>query len=234
MAVDVAKGVETPGRYLEKLPAGSYVHVERLPGTPSAAKSAASRAAARGELVPLRRGLYYKGKRTRYGVATPSPEEVALEVLGREGVGPTGVSAARALNLTTQVPAVPELVTSGPVPTGIKGVRVHKRNNVARRHLNYVEIALLEVLRDWKFTTESSWDGVVAAVGAQVKARQVRPEMLLAAARGERKPEVKAAMRGLVGALSWQGTPTAARTSTTRADTTATSTSTTRRAAAAR
>ena len=192
---------ESPGQFLKKLPVGSYVHVDRMPGTPNAAKSAASRAASRGDLVALRRGLYYKGKRTMYGVLTPPAEDVALEVLGRKGVGPTGVSAARVLNLTTQLPVVPELVTSGPIPTGVQGVMVHKRNNVARHDLNYSEIAVLEVLRDWHFTTETTWDGVVAAVRERVEARQVRPKKLAAAAHGERKPNVRALLRDLLAAL---------------------------------
>lgn len=192
---------DSPGKFLERLPVGSYVHVDQLPGTPNAAKSAASRAATRGDLIALRRGLYYKGKRTRYGTARPPAEDVALEVLGRKGVGPTGVWAAHVLNLTTQLPAVPELVTSGPIPTGMRGVRVHKRNNVARRDLNYAEIAILEVLRDWDFTTESTWDGVVAAVRERIEGRQVRPNKLAAAARGERKPHVRARLRELFATL---------------------------------
>lgn len=191
----------SPGKFLERLPAGAYVHVDELPGSRNAARSAASRAASRGELVALRRGLYYKGKRTRYGVATPPAEEVALEVLGRKGVGPTGVSAARALDLTTQVPAVPELATWGPVPTGLRGVRVHKRNNVSRRDLNYAEIAVLEVLRDWRFTSEASWDGLIAAVRERVSRRQVRPAKLVEAAKGERSPHVRALLRDLFASL---------------------------------
>jgi len=201
MSTTTVPRADSPGKFLARLPVGSYVHVDQLPGTSSAAKNAASRAATRGDLVGLRRGLYYKGKRTRYGVLTPPAEDVALEVLGRKGVGPTGVWAAHVLNLTTQLPAVPELVTSGPIPTGVRGVLVHKRNNVARRDLNYAEIAVLEVLRDWNYTTEADWDGVVAAVRERVQGRQVRPDKLAAAAAGERKPHVRARLRDLLAAL---------------------------------
>jgi hypothetical protein len=196
-----ASSVLPPGRYLEKLPTGSYVHVDRLPGSSSAARSAASRAAKKGDLVKLRRGLYYKGKRTRYGVLTPPAEDIALEVLGRTGVGPSGVSAARALNLTTQVPAEAELVTSGPVPEEIRGVRVHKRNNADRRDLNYAEIAVLEVLRDWTFTTESTWDGIVAAVKDRIEGREVRPDKLAKVGRSEPWPAVRERLRDLFSEL---------------------------------
>jgi len=193
----------TPGRYLKGVPMGSYVHVGKLPGSRNAAKTAASRAAARGELIPLRRGLYYKGKRTRYGVAKPPPEDVALEVMGRDGVGPTGVSAAHALNVTTQVPAVPELATPGPVPEGLPGVKVHKRNNVARRDLNYFEVAVLELLRDYEFTAEADWREVVRAVADKARTRDVRLDCL--AKVGESEPGY--AFRERLMALIRQLTP---------------------------
>lgn len=197
----VDRRAKSPGRFLDRVPAGSYVHVEALPGSRDAAKSAVSRAAARGDLVPLRRGLYYKGKRTRYGMATPPPEDVALEVLGRRGVGPTGVSAARALNLTTQLPAVPELVTTGPVPVGIPGVRVHKRNNVRRRDLSYSEIAVLEVLRDWNFTSEGGWVALVSAVREKVARNEVRLDSLREAGARERGTELRSRLVELADAL---------------------------------
>ncbi len=200
------KDIGSPGEFLKKLPMGSYVYVENLPGTRSAAKSATSRAAARGEIVFLRRGLYYKGKRTRYGIPVPSAEIVALEVLGKNGIGPTGVSAARALNLTTQIPAMPELVTSGPVPTGLRGVRIHKRNNIARYDLNYVEIAVLEVLRDWKFTSEVGWEGLVNAVNDRIENREIRPSKLLKAVKGEHSPNVKSQLRELFEGIKTDAT----------------------------
>ena len=63
--------VTSPGRYLESLPTGSYVRVGDLPGSTVAAKAAASRAARKGVLAPVSRGLYFKGRPTRYGIATP-------------------------------------------------------------------------------------------------------------------------------------------------------------------
>jgi len=177
------------------------VNVDALPGSPNAAKTAASRAAARGEIVPLRRGLYFKGVPTRYGMATPPSEDVALEVLGRTGVGPAGVSAARAFNLTTQVPAVPELATASPIPMNVPGVRIHKRNNMARRELSYHEIALLELLREHRYTNEARWDSLVSTVDAHVAEGTIRPASLLAAVRGERKPAVTTALTRLLNEL---------------------------------
>lgn len=193
--------MKSPGATIRDAPAGSYVHVERLPGTRSAAKTAVSRAAARGELVPLRRGLYYKGSRSRYGVITPPPEDVALEVMGRKGVGPTGVSAARALGLTTQVPPTPELVTSGPVPEGVPGVKIYKRNNAARCELTYLEIAALELLRDYEFTAEADWKRVVAALAVKVRSREIRAGALLDAGSRERNRALRDRLSTLAEAL---------------------------------
>lgn len=192
----------SPGAFLKEVPVGSYVHVEKLPGTRSAAKTAASRAAARGELVPLRRGLYYKGALGRYGVATPPPEDVALEVMGRKGVGPAGVSAARAFGVTTQVPPTPELVTSGPVPEGLHGVKVHKRNNAARRDLSYLEIAALELLRDYEFTAEVDWKQVVKVILEKVRTHEIRPDSLLEVGARERNRALRERLDALASALA--------------------------------
>jgi len=134
-------------------------------------------------------------------MATPPPEDIALEVLGRRGVGPTGVSAARALNLTTQLPVVPELVTTGPVPVGIPGVRVHKRNNVRRRDLSYSEIAVLEVMRDWYFTSEGGWVALVSAVREKVARNEVRLDSLREAGARERGTELRSRLVELADAV---------------------------------
>src|SRR5680860_1671520 len=81
----------------------SFVRLETLPGTAAARRKAASRAVADGDLINVRHGLYDRGAKTRYGMTGPSAVEVALETLGRKGVGPAGFSAAREWSLTTPV-----------------------------------------------------------------------------------------------------------------------------------
>lgn len=194
--------VLTPAAYIADRLAGSYLHLEELPGSPAAARAAAHRAVKREELVRVRRGLYFKGKKTRYGMTKPPVEDVALETLGRCGVGPSGVSAARAFGLTTQVPAVPELASASPVPTGVPGVRIHKRNNMARRELNYLEVAVLELLRDWRLASEASWSEVAAAVKAKVRDGAIDPAKVLTAVRHERNATVVKAAEELLGPLA--------------------------------
>ena len=132
----------SPAGAIRAAPEKSFVHVDRLPGTSAAARKAASRAAANGELVAVRRGLYYRGKRTRYGMTTPRVEEIARAVLGTRGVGPAGYSAARSWGVTTQVPPVWHVATLRSVER-IEGAKQHARRNLARADLNEKEIALL-------------------------------------------------------------------------------------------
>ncbi|MBC7299527.1 DUF6088 family protein [Nocardia salmonicida] len=184
--------VGAAAKALESYPAGSFVHTSRLPGTTAAAASAIKRAHQRGELVPIRRGLYFKGVPTRYGLTRPTAEAVAAEVLGKTGAGPTGFSAARALGLTTQVPAKPTMVVTGAVPTSIPGVEVSKRNNLRRATLRPLEIAVLELLRgDWETTVDEGWTALSAAVGKAVAAGKLRWRALSSAAEGERSPTLR-------------------------------------------
>jgi hypothetical protein len=178
---------------LAALPTGTFVHVERLPGSRAAASSAVWRSHKRGDLVAIRKGLYFKGARTRYCMTRPSAEAAAAEILGHVGVGPTGHTAARALGLTTQVPARPALTVAGPIPTSVPSVRVSRRNNMRRRDLTCTEIAVLELLRgDWEQTVEGGWPALVAAVATAVRGKRVRLKALAEAVAAERSPAARA------------------------------------------
>jgi hypothetical protein len=163
----------SPAAAIRNAPERSFVHVDRLPGTSAAARKAASRAARDGELVSVRRGLYYKGSRTRSGMTRPRVEEVTREVLGERGVGPAGYSAARALGLTTQLPALWQVATLRTVDA-IDGVKQHARRNLGRVDLTEKEIALLEVLRAPEVYAEAGWDAFVQAVSARVSTKEIR------------------------------------------------------------
>lgn len=118
------------------------------------------------------RGLYFKGSKTRYGMARPNNLDIALEVLGKEGTGPCGFSAARNLGLSIQVPAKVELAILGPVREGPEGVKIHTRDNPARTKLSYLDIALLEVLRE-PGLIESGRSALVNAARRSVKEDRV-------------------------------------------------------------
>ncbi|MGH8961578.1 MAG: hypothetical protein ACRDWT_10260 [Jatrophihabitantaceae bacterium] len=183
----------SPGKILDRIPPGTFVHVDELPGSRGAASSAVSRAHKRGELVAIRNGLYFKGAKTRYGMTRPSSEAIAVEVLGTVGVGPTGHSAARALGLTTQIPAEPSVTVAGPVPTSVPGVKLSKRNNMRRRDLNYTEIALLELLRgDWESTVEGGWPALVSAAANAIRDGKVQMAALAEVVAAEHSPAARA------------------------------------------
>jgi len=174
----------TPAATIRAIPARSFVRVEALPGGTVAARKAASRAASAGELVPVRRGLYYRGVPTRYGMTKPRAEEVAREVLGDRGVGPAGYSAARVWGVTTQVPPVLHLAAlflSDPIP----GIKQSSRRNPARWELNSLEIALLELLREPDLLVEAGWGVLVDRVWGAMREGSIRLDALKAAVPGE-------------------------------------------------
>lgn len=180
------------GKALARIPVGSFVHTNRLPGSPDAAASAVKRAHQRGELVRIRKGLYFKGARTRYGTTRPSAEAIAAEVLGTTGAGPTGFSAARALGLTTQVPATPAMAVTGPLPTSVPGVKISRRNNLKRLPLTALEIAALELLRgDWETTVDDGWSALTHAISTALARGKLRWRELTTAAEGERSPALR-------------------------------------------
>jgi hypothetical protein len=174
----------SPAAVIRETPERSFVHVDRLPGSSTAARKAASRAAKDGLLLPVRRGLYYRGRRTRYGIAAPRPDEVARAVLGTRGVGPAGYSAARAWGVTTQVPPRWSVATLRTVEP-IDHVTQHQRTNLARADLNEKEIALLELLRSPEVYVEAGWSVLVDRFRTSLRGREVDLERLREAVPGE-------------------------------------------------
>lgn len=177
------------------------MHVARLPGSAAAARKAASRAAQGGELLPVRKGLYYRGVKTRYGMTRPPVEEVAREVLGETGSGPAGYSAARLWGVTTQVPStfhVATLWTTDPIP----GITQHARRNRRRAALNAKEIALLELLRAPDVYVEAGWGALVRRVREALAAAEVSEGALDIAVDGERNSAVRRGFARLTSDLA--------------------------------
>jgi hypothetical protein len=193
--------VLSPSAVIRSAPERSFVHVSRLPGTAAAARQAASRAARSGELLPVRRGLYYRGAKTRYGMTRPRVEEVAREVLGEGGSGPAGYSAAREWGVTTQIPSSFHVATLWATDP-IAGVTQHARRNKERAKLNAKEIALLELLRAPDVYIEAGWNALVMRVRGALAKEEVREESLRAAVAGERNTTVRESFDRLVADLA--------------------------------
>jgi hypothetical protein len=190
----------TASAAIRNTPPRTFVRVADLPGRPEAARQAASRAARAGELVAVRRGLYYRGVPTRYGMTRPKVDELAHEVAGGRGIGPAGFSAARAWGVTTQVPPVYTLAVPYPIEP-IDGVRLVTRRNVARAGLTGLEIALLEVLRDPTVFVEAGWPVLVDRVCEAIGSDLIRPALLVEAARHESSRSVRIFLARLLADL---------------------------------
>lgn len=160
------------------LPVHSFVRAGDFNAPRGAVDTALSRLCASGGLVRVRRGLYWKGVATRFGMSLPSVEETALEV-GGPGSGPAGVAAAHRLGVTTQVPAVFAAAVPGRAPKGWAAVRFSQRPASRRlRGLRPVEVALAEVLRAGPAVVERPWAAAAAAVGSLVDRGELRPLLL--------------------------------------------------------
>jgi hypothetical protein len=170
---------------------GTFFVVSNFPGPRRAVESAFSRLAVDGDLVRVRRGIYWKGVKSRFGSGRPTPEDVVIATAGHRAIGPTGWLAGYRLGLSTQIPSTLEFAVIGSPPTGIGGAIFHRRNNVARHGLNYLEVAILEVLRSWPNHSEVSWNDLVSRIREFVSIKKIRPNKLFAAAAYEWSLKVK-------------------------------------------
>lgn len=176
---------------------------EDFGGSPDAVSQALSRLARAGELRRVRRGLYWRGAPTRLGMAPPPSERLANEVSGAPGTGPSGWSAALALGLSTQVPRRETIAVPGRAPRNPGTVRfVSRAASVKRRdeRLRPVEVALLEVLRDWNTLVEVRTDHAVDRIADLAENGALRFDRLVRASSTE-PPRVRERLRCLLDTL---------------------------------
>ena len=186
-------------RRVEAAEPGSFLRRKDFEGTDRAVETALSRLVAAGDLMRVRRGLYWKGRPTRFGMTSPSTLEAALAVAG-PGAGPTGVAAALLLGLTTQVPGVIEVAVPGKAPEPYPGVRFRTRPYGRREHhMSPTEVAALEVLRDPR-SAEASWADVGGVVRGLVASHAIRAEAFSEVVCAEHHPAARERWSSLVGA----------------------------------
>ena len=160
------------------LPERSFVAVRNTDGSRSAVESAFSRVAAGGDILRVRKGLYWKGETTALGMSPPRVEEVALQ-LGGPGSGPAGVAAARWLGLTSQVPATFLAAVPGRTPGPWPGVRFTQRPIDRLLHsLTPSEVAALEVLRAGPSVVETPWEELPEVISRLAASGMVRLDVL--------------------------------------------------------
>jgi hypothetical protein len=177
---------------------------EDFDGSPEAVAKALSRLTRSGELRRVRRGLYWRGAKTRLGMAPPPTERLIEEVVDEAGVGPASLSAALALGLTTQVPRIETIAVPGRAPRDARGVEFVSRNASRRRrseHLRPVEVALLETLRDWESLVEIPLADALDRIETLATEGAVRVDRVVRAAPTE-PPRVRERLRKILTALN--------------------------------
>lgn len=189
--------VDRVRQHVHEVPEGAFVHSRALvdaiagpsPQDRSAVDVALHRMRDSEHLVPVRRGLYFKGRPTRFGPTRPDPLRAGVEVAKaagyEDGVGPAGYTAARMFGLTTQVPARVDISVPGRAPADFKGVHFTSRSAASRRGLGQLEVALLEVLRDWPRYSEETWSTLTERVRELAASGELDVEHVGSAARRE-------------------------------------------------
>jgi hypothetical protein len=167
--------------------------------SPSGVATALSRLVRDGELLRVRKGVYFRPRPTVIGPSAP-PAGGAVASSLRAPLHVAGLSAANLLGLSTQNPARREYATSASdPPTALAGSRVRTRRPRARAALKAEEGALLELLRDRASTS----DLPPAETARRLQDLLSDPERFarLARAAADEPPRVRA-MLGALGELA--------------------------------
>ena len=153
MTKDLASGRKQDVRTRVLRSHDRFWRVEDFNGDAKAVDMSLRRLAAAGEIERVRRGVYWRGRATRFGRAVASPVEAVRKIVGnREAVGAAEWYATNLLGLSTQVPPTPAIAVSRRAPTGLDDVRIIDRaSRTGRRDagLTDLEVTLLEALEGW-------------------------------------------------------------------------------------
>lgn len=183
----------TIAAHVEEIPSGAFVRASDFGGSRSSVDTSLHRLVrSRGDFVRVVTGLYWKGSSSRFGPGWPSVIDTAVAAAGPDsGIGPASWSATHALGLSAQLPSTPEFAVVGRIPERVKGARFHRRSNVRRLGLGYLEIALLEVLREWPKFSGTDWGGLVSSVGRLIESESISLDRMGLAIESERSPAAR-------------------------------------------
>lgn len=172
-------------------------------GNPNAVDQALADLHTAGELRRIRRGLYWRGRQTAFGMSRPSNVDILEQITGlTHGIGPSGYSAALALGLSTQVPrdetfALPIRTPTG-LPEGMKVVSRAARRGRLDAKLLPQEVAWLEIAGSWSDHVSDQSDAE-GRFRAAIDSGTVRSDAIAAAARSE-PPAVRRTIAALLRA----------------------------------
>lgn len=192
------------GRVLRS--ADRFWRVEDFHAEPHAVVMELRRLVDSGELERVRRGVYWRGRKTRFGMAVPEPIAALRQVVGeREAIGAAGWYATNLLGLSTQVSPEPVVSTTRRPPTGLRGIRVVNRaSRTGRRdaRLNEIEVTLLEALEGWDKHVELDRREALERFVKLLKQRNVRLDRVVSAMQTE-SPVVRERLRAVLDHAGW-------------------------------
>lgn len=166
-----------------------YWRVEDFDTQPHAVVTELRRLANAGHLERVRRGVYWRGRQTRFGPRAPTPLEALRKVVGAgEAIGAAGWYASNLLGLSTQVAPQPVVALTGRPPTGLRGMRVVSRaSRTGRRdaRLNDVEVTVLEALQGWEKYVELDHSSAREHFVALLRRPEVRVDRIVRASATE-------------------------------------------------
>lgn len=184
--------------HIRTAPADSWLTIRDLAdrfGSRDTVAATLRRARDAGEVVAVHRGIYWKGQRTCFGMTAPDTITVGLAVARNagftSGVGPTGWTASNLLGLSTQIPRRCHLAVPGQAPAPPQHVQFHSRSADGRAGLNFLEVAVLEILTAWPNQVEADWPEIVARVRRLAADGTVDLRSISDAAEAERDPAVR-------------------------------------------
>jgi hypothetical protein len=176
-------------------------------GSRDAVQAALRRLVRTGELERIRRGVYWRGRKTRFGMAVADEGRALRKLLGRKaGVGAAGWYATNLLGLSTQIAPAEILAITGRPPTGFSHLQLIDRSQRIGRHdarLNDLEITLLEALEGWEKYVERKPTAAVDRFLELLGGDNVRISRLVAAAATE-PAVVRERLRHLLAEGGWK------------------------------
>lgn len=179
---------------------------EEFEGSIDAVQSELRRLVKAGELEHLRRGIYWRGHKTRFGMAVASEAQALRKLLGRHvAIGAAGWHATNLLGLSTQVSPVEVLAITARPPAGFSHLKLIDRSRRYERReqrLNDLEITILEALEGWDRYVEESPERARKRFIDLINGEGVRVDKLVSAARSE-PAVVRERLRRLLADGGW-------------------------------
>jgi hypothetical protein len=172
----------------------------------AAVASELHRLATANEIEHVRRGLWWRGRKTRFGMSLPGQGAAVRRLVGRrEAVGAAEWQATNLLGLSTQIAPVEALAITTRPPTGFRGVRLINRSGRHGRRdhrLNDLEVTILEALEGWDRFVELRAHKAVERFIELLGREDVRLDRLVKASQTE-SAAVRERLRAVLEAGGW-------------------------------